>query len=88
MIPATETAQGDETVRLQQAITDRLAAVPGVSSAAFAAFNDGLPLDGDGRGRTPTLPASAEHPSSLPLRTQRLPHLVRVRPLDLLAGQR
>jgi predicted permease len=36
-------------VRIKHAIVDRLAAVPGVASAAFSAFNDGLPLDGDGR---------------------------------------
>jgi predicted permease len=36
-------------VRIKQAIVERLAAVPGVQSAAFSAFNDGLPLDGDGR---------------------------------------
>jgi predicted permease len=37
-------------VRIKQAIVERLAAVPGVESTAFSAFNDGLPLDGDGRG--------------------------------------
>jgi predicted permease len=45
---------------MKHAILDRLAAVGGVESAGFSAFNDGLPLDGDGRsnsifveGRTP-----------------------------------
>jgi putative ABC transport system permease protein len=36
-------------IRVQHAIADRLAAVPGVQSAAFTSANDGLPLDGDGR---------------------------------------
>jgi predicted permease len=39
----------ERTLRMQQAIIDRLAAVAGVESAAYAAFSDGLPLDGDGR---------------------------------------
>lgn len=50
----------EKTVGMQNSILDRLAAVAGVDSAAFAAANDGLPLDGDGRsgsilieGRTP-----------------------------------
>jgi hypothetical protein len=34
---------------MQHAILDRLTAVPGVVSVGFSAFNDGLPLDGDGR---------------------------------------
>jgi putative ABC transport system permease protein len=38
-----------QTLRIQHAILDRLAAVAGVDSAGFSAFNDGLPLDGDGR---------------------------------------
>jgi predicted permease len=37
------------TVRTQQAVVQRLAAVNGVQAAALAAFDDGLPLDGDGR---------------------------------------
>jgi predicted permease len=36
-------------IRMQHAIADRLATVPGVQSAAFTSANDGLPLDGDGR---------------------------------------
>ena len=36
-------------VRLQGQILERLAAAPGVEAAAFASFNDGLPLDGDNR---------------------------------------
>jgi predicted permease len=43
-------ADSERTLRTQQAILDRLAAVGGVQSAGFSAFNDGLPLDGDGRG--------------------------------------
>lgn len=39
----------DQTIRMQHAIVDQLAAVPGVESAAFSSFDDGLPLDGDGR---------------------------------------
>jgi len=39
----------EAALRMKQAILDRLAAVPGVESAGFSGFNDGLPLDGDGR---------------------------------------
>ena len=46
--PAAEAAR-ERTLRMQHAIVDRLAAVPGVESAGFSSFNDGLPLDGDGR---------------------------------------
>ena len=46
--PAAEAAR-ERTLRMQHAIVDRLAAVPGVDSAGFSSFNDGLPLDGDGR---------------------------------------
>jgi MacB-like periplasmic core domain len=42
-------ANRERTLRMQQAILDRLAAVPGVQSVGFATFNDGLPMDGDGR---------------------------------------
>lgn len=43
------TADSERMVRMQNAILDRLAAVAGVDSAGFSGFNDGLPLDGDGR---------------------------------------
>jgi predicted permease len=46
--PAAEAARA-HTLRMQHAIVDRLAAVSGVESAGFSSFNDGLPLDGDGR---------------------------------------
>jgi predicted permease len=36
-------------IRMQHAIAERLADIPGVQSAAFSSANDGLPLDGDGR---------------------------------------
>jgi predicted permease len=36
-------------IRMQHAIAERLASVPGVRSAAFTSASDGLPLDGDGR---------------------------------------
>jgi predicted permease len=49
-----------ETVRTQHAILDQLSAVAGVDSAGFVTFNDGLPLDGDGRG----LPIQFEGPTS------------------------
>jgi predicted permease len=51
-LPAgTADPDGDagSTIRMHHAIADRLAAVPGVRSAAFTSANDGLPLDGDGR---------------------------------------
>jgi predicted permease len=38
-----------DSVRTLHAVVEALGAVPGVESAAFSAFNDGLPLDGDGR---------------------------------------
>ena len=46
-VPAAE--QAERTIRMQHAIVERLAAVPGVQAAAFSSSNDGLPLDGDGR---------------------------------------
>ncbi len=39
----------EQAVRMKHAILEQLATVPGVESAGFSAFNDGLPLDGDGR---------------------------------------
>jgi putative ABC transport system permease protein len=42
----------DQAIRIKQAIVERLAAIPGVDSAGFSAFNDGLPLDGDGRANS------------------------------------
>jgi predicted permease len=39
-------------VRMQHAIAERLATVPGVRSAGFTSAQDGLPLDGDGRRST------------------------------------
>jgi predicted permease len=47
-IPPSNTEPA-RTLRMQQAIAERLAAVPGVESVGFATFNDGLPMDGDGR---------------------------------------
>ncbi|MGH7555568.1 MAG: ABC transporter permease, partial [Longimicrobiales bacterium] len=46
---ADGTANRERLFRTQQAIVERLSAVAGVESAAFASGNDGLPLDGDGR---------------------------------------
>jgi len=54
-IPMTTESGSDEAMvrerllRTQHAIVDHLAAIPGVQSAAFSAYNDGLPLDGDGK---------------------------------------
>ena len=51
-LPTSTADPGPEpgpTIRIQHAIADRLATVPGVQSAAFSSANDGLPLDGDGR---------------------------------------
>jgi predicted permease len=42
-------AEAERGLRMRHAILDRLAAVAGVESAGFSGFNDGLPLDGDGR---------------------------------------
>lgn len=42
----------EQTVRAHRAILERLRTVNGVASAAFAAFDDALPLDGDGRSAT------------------------------------
>jgi predicted permease len=46
-IPDTESIA--QAVRMHQAIVDRVSELPGVERAAFAAFTDGLPMDGDGR---------------------------------------
>ncbi len=51
-LPTSTTDPGPEPgpiIRMQHAIAERLATVPGVQSAAFTSANDGLPLDGDGR---------------------------------------
>lgn len=45
-----------QAVRTHQAIVDRVSELPGVDRAAFAAFTDGLPMDGDGR----LIPVSVE----------------------------
>jgi putative ABC transport system permease protein len=42
----------EQSVRIKHALLDRLAAVGGVEAAGFSAFNDGLPLDGDGRSNS------------------------------------
>jgi len=49
---------------MQRTILDKLASVPGVDAVGFAALNDGLPLDGDGRSASiraegRTLPGAA-----------------------------
>jgi putative ABC transport system permease protein len=46
---AAGAANGERLLRTQRSILERLMAVGGVESAAFASGNDGLPLDGDGR---------------------------------------
>jgi predicted permease len=54
-IPISPEPESDESklseriLRTQHAIVDQLASIPGVQSAAFSAYNDGLPLDGDGK---------------------------------------
>jgi predicted permease len=42
-------AASERILRTQQAILERLSTIAGVESAGFSTFNDGLPLDGDGR---------------------------------------
>jgi predicted permease len=56
------------TVRAQQLIAERLAAVNGVRSAALAAFDDGLPLDGDGRSATIEIELRDRPPGTEPAR--------------------
>ena len=46
---APDAERAERTLRMQHAIVEAIAAVPGVRSAAFSSSNDGLPLDGDGR---------------------------------------
>ena len=47
-----------QIVQTQRSIVERLLAVPGVEHAAFATFNDALPLDGDNRGARVAIEAS------------------------------
>jgi putative ABC transport system permease protein len=47
--PADSRPVPEVLIRMHMTIAERLAAVPGVQSAAFTSANDGLPLDGDGR---------------------------------------
>jgi predicted permease len=42
-------ASAERELRGKQQILDSIAALPGVESVGFAAFSDGLPMDGDGR---------------------------------------
>jgi putative ABC transport system permease protein len=58
----------EQTVRAQQTIAERLSAVSGVQSAAFASFDDGLPLDGDGRSSTVEIEARERAAGSDPVR--------------------
>ena len=46
---AEAAASREGNLRTKQAMVDALSAVAGVESVAFSSFNDGLPLDGDGR---------------------------------------
>lgn len=49
--PSGDTAAAERrarVIRVQHAIADRLAEIPGVVSVGFSSGNDGLPLDGDG----------------------------------------
>lgn len=52
-LPASRPSASDPppgaAIRMQHAIAERIATVPGVQSAGFTSANDGLPLDGDGR---------------------------------------
>ena len=52
-IPRTADPETDDgwerELRVRQTIVDRLDSVSGVDSVGFTSFNDGLPLDGDGR---------------------------------------
>jgi predicted permease len=48
-LSAADAESIEQAVRTHHAIVDRLAALPGVEGAAFAAFTDALPMDGDGR---------------------------------------
>jgi predicted permease len=60
-VPTTMSAESsadvDRIARLHRIMVDRFSAVPGTMSVAFASFNDGLPLDDDGR----TVSLVAEH---------------------------
>jgi predicted permease len=46
---AEAAASRERNLRTKHAILEALSAVPGVETVAFSSFNDGLPLDGDGR---------------------------------------
>jgi putative ABC transport system permease protein len=55
-LPQTGTLAGEagaanraRLLRTQQSMVERLSAIAGVESAGLVSFNDGLPLDGDGR---------------------------------------
>lgn len=48
-LPAADAADPERSTRTLHAIADRISAIPGTDGAAFAAFGDALPLDGDGR---------------------------------------
>jgi predicted permease len=56
------------TVLTQQALVQRIAAVNGVQAAALAAFDDGLPLDGDGRSAAIEVELRDSAPGTEPVR--------------------
>lgn len=63
---------GETTVRAHQAIAERLRAVNGVDSVALAGFEDGLPLDGDGRGAAVEIDQRPRPPGTAPVRQLQL----------------
>jgi predicted permease len=48
--PTAGPSDADRISRLHRAMVARFSTVPGTTSVAFSSFNDGLPLDDDGRG--------------------------------------
>jgi hypothetical protein len=77
MVPHAERAGAhdpERTMRIQHEIVNRLAAVGGVESAAFASSNDGLPLDGDGRTGAMFVEGKAQLKKSRHSKKSRLSH--------------
>ena len=66
-IPPALVAGSEQVVRTQDAILDRIAALPGVVSVAVVANDDGLPMDNNGRATTYYIEGAAPTQGARPI---------------------
>jgi predicted permease len=90
-LPSRGSAAADaaSTVTAYRAILEQLRSVNGVRSAALAAFGDGLPLDGDGRGAGVEIELRERPPGATPVRQLELvsPGFFETLGTSLIAGR-